>query len=251
MPRSSSSATLNDRLPAPTDALEQALVVTFVDRGLLLTALTHRSYLNEVGVPETSDNERLEFLGDALVDFVTADYLFRRLPDAREGHLTALRSALVCEEALARFAQRLDLGRYMRLGRGEDASGGRERPAILCNVFEAVVGSIFLDQGYPATQDFVVRQIEVEVDAVLSQHTVIDTKSRFQEHAQRAWQITPQYRTVAESGPDHAKQFLVQVLVGDVVWGVGEGASKSIAARRAAQAALDRVAGENMDAPAP
>jgi ribonuclease-3 len=239
------------REPASLAALEAALGVPFRDPGLLLTALTHRSYLNEVGAPETTDNERLEFLGDAVVDFVTAELLYRRLPAAREGQLTALRSALVCEEALAEFARRLDLGRYLRLGRGEDASGGRERSAILCNAFEALVGAVYLDQGFVVAEDFVLRQIGSEADAVLSQHTVIDTKSRFQEHAQRVWQTTPQYRTVAESGPDHAKQFIVQVLVGEEVWGVGEGASKSTAARRAAQAALDRVARESVDGSAP
>jgi ribonuclease-3 len=221
--------------------LETALGVRFDDPGLLLTALTHSSYLNEVAQPDTGDNERLEFLGDALVDFVAGSFLYRRLPDAREGELTALRAALVCESALAVYGARLGLGRYLRLGRGEEASGGRERPAILCDTFEALVGALFLDRGLSEAEAFVMGFFEPELESVLSRQRIKDEKSLFQELAQRKWQITPQYRTLAESGPDHDKRFVVAVSVADEVWGIGEGRSKAVAAREAAHAALDRA----------
>lgn len=221
-------------------ALEAALDVQFDDPSVLLTALTHSSHLNEVSEPDTEDNERLEFLGDALVDFVAGEYLFRRLPEAQEGDLTALRAALVCESALAGYARQLDLGRYLRLGRGEEASGGRARPAILCNAFEALVGALYLDRGLPVTEAFVLGFFEPELASVLDQQRIKDSKSMFQELAQRTWQITPNYRTLAESGPDHDKRFVVAVSVMDEVWGVGEGRSKAVAAREAAGDALDR-----------
>lgn len=223
-------------------ALEAAIGIAFRDRRLLRTALTHRSYLNEVARAETADNERLEFLGDALVDFVAADHLYRRLPGAREGTLTTLRAALVRESALAGFARAIGLGGFMRLGRGEEASGGRARAPLLCDAFEALVGAIYLDHGLATVERFVVHFIEPELDAVLARQGDRDAKSRFQELAQRAWQTTPRYVTVGESGPDHAKSFVVQVHVGHTVWGEGTGLSKSEAAQAAAAAALERLA---------
>lgn len=227
--------------PPDLDALEAALGLRFADRRLLLMALTHRSYLNESGPVDVQDNERLEFLGDALIDFVAGDYLYRRLPEAREGELTTLRASLVCEPALAGFARLLDLGAYLRLGRGEIAGGGRGRQTLLCNGFEAMVGAIFLDQGLDAAEQLVMRFLAPELDTVLQRQRLKDAKSRFQELAQREWQTTPRYITLEASGPDHAKSFVVQVKVGDVAWGRGEGRSKAIAAQLAAAEALERV----------
>lgn len=206
-------------MPPDLAALETAIGIAFRDRRLLRTALTHRSYLNEVAQADTADNERLEFLGDALVDFVAADHLYRHLPEAREGTLTTLRAALVRESALAGFARAIGLGGYLRLGRGEEASGGRTRPTLLCDAFEALVGAIYLDHGLAMVERFVVHFIEPELEAVLARAGDRDAKSLFQELAQRAWQTTPRYVTVSASGPDHAKSFVVQVLVGDTVWG--------------------------------
>lgn len=223
------------------DALEAAIGVSFRDRRLLLAALTHRSHINEVERPDSDDNERLEFLGDALVDFVAAAYLYRLRTESREGDLTAIRAALVCERALARYARQLSLGRHIRLGRGEAASGGRDRPALLCDAFEALVGALYLDRGLAAARRLVMRFLECELESLLAEQQFKDAKSRFQEHAQHRWQITPHYETVAESGPDHAKHFEVRVHVASAVWGTGEGPSKSSAARRAAVAALRRL----------
>jgi ribonuclease III len=233
---------------APLEALETVVGRAFHDRRLLLTAVTHRSYLNEVEVPDSEDNERLEFLGDALVDFVAGDYLYRTLPAAREGELTALRSALVCESALATFARALDLGAYLRLGRGEAASGGRTRPAILCNTFEALVGALYLDGGFGAAEALVMAFFRAELPEVIAEQRMTDAKSRFQELAQRTWQITPHYRTVSESGPDHAKHFVVTVVLGEETWGVGEGSSKAIGARQAALHALARFEAQQPEA---
>jgi ribonuclease III len=228
--------------------LEAALGVRFVDRGLLLAAVTHRSYLNEVEAPDSGDNERLEFLGDALVDFVAADLLFRHQPEAREGEMTALRAALVCEPALAAFARRIGLGAYLRLGRGEAATGGRDRSGALGDAFEAVIGALYLDQGLPAVEAFVTACFLPELEALLARRRYKDAKSTFQELAQRAWQVTPEYRTAAESGPDHAKWFVVSVHLAGVEWGVGEGPSKAEAARVAAAAAIERMRVERPEA---
>jgi len=229
--------------PPDLGALEAAIGVRFDERRHLRMALTHRSYLNEVDAPDVEDNERLEFLGDALVDFVAGDFLYRLLPEAREGELTALRSALVCEPALAAFARALDLGAFLRMGRGEFASGGQTRSTTLSNTFEALVGAIFLDQGFAAAERFVMGFLEPELAAVLDRQRYKDAKSRFQEYAQRTWQITPRYVTVAESGPDHEKVFVVEAQVGDTVWGHGEGRSKALAAQQAARMAIERVSG--------
>ncbi len=220
--------------------LEAEIGVRFSDRSLLEVALTHRSHVNEsAGVGE--DNERLEFLGDALLDFVAGVFLYRELPEAREGELTALRAALVCEPALARYARQLALGDYVRLGRGEEASGGRSRAALLCDVFEAVVGALYLDQGLETAVDFAMRFLTPELELVLREHRVKDAKSHFQELIQHRLQITPHYVTIGETGPDHAKTFEVEVYVGDEPWGTGTGPSKSSAARKAALAALARL----------
>ncbi len=224
--------------------LKQTLGVDFADESLLEHALTHRSYLNENPDLPLSDNERLEFLGDALLDFIVAEYLFSRFPDFREGALTSLRAALVQERALADFARDLKLGEYIRLGRGESSSGGRDRPPLLCATFEALVGAIFLDQGLDAARRFVLDQVAPAVDRIVQERSDKDAKSYLQEWSQGLWQLTPVYRTVAQRGPDHAKEFTVQVWIGNEVYGVGEGRSKQSAEQAAARAALARVHAE-------
>jgi ribonuclease-3 len=222
--------------------LERELGVVFVDKSLLQRALTHRSYLNEHPLYPLEDNERLEFLGDAVLDFVTGEYLYHRFPEMAEGPLTNLRSALVRRETLARFAQFLGLGSYLLMGHGEIESGGRRRPATLCAAFEALVGALYLDQGLERVVVFVEPLIGPEVERTLSGNLDKDAKSRLQELAQGRMHRTPHYETVAESGPDHAKEFVVQVVIDGVACGQGSGHSKQRAAQAAARDALERFA---------
>jgi ribonuclease-3 len=229
--------------------LEQNLAIQFMDKSLLQRAMTHRSYLNEHPGFVLEDNERLEFLGDAVLDFVTGEYLYHRFPEVREGSLTSLRSVLVRRETLARFAQDLRLGQYLMMGRGEDESGGRQRPAILCAAFEALVGAIYLDQGLEPVHRLVEPLITPEVERTLRDRLDKDAKSRLQELAQGQEQKTPRYTTIAETGPDHAKQFTVQVTIGGEVYGQGTGRSKQHAAQEAARAALERFGLENNNGP--
>jgi ribonuclease-3 len=221
--------------------LEKTLGITFNDKSLLQRALTHRSYLNENPDYPLSDNERLEFLGDAVLDFLTAKYLYQRFPEMSEGDLTSLRAALVKRETLARFALTWNLGEYLLLSRGEAESGGRERQAILCAAFEALIGAILLDQGLQAAEDFILRCIEPEVGHILDEELYKDAKSTLQELSQGQLQLTPVYRTVGERGPDHAKEFTVEVLIGEEVYGRGIGPSKQVAEQEAAKAALQKI----------
>ncbi|MCS7220493.1 MAG: ribonuclease III [Anaerolineae bacterium] len=211
----------------------------FSDKTLLQRALTHRSVVNEVPEFPLSDNERLEFLGDAVLDFLVAEFLYHRFPEQREGPLTSMRAALVRRDTLARFAQQMNLGRYLLMGRGEEESGGRRRPATLCAAFEALVGAIYLDQGLEAVEAFIRPLIEPELDHVLQEALDKDAKSRLQEWSQAYLQATPTYKTVGERGPDHAKEFTVQVIIKGVVYGEGTGHSKQLAAQAAAKAALE------------
>jgi ribonuclease-3 len=233
--------------PRSHASLQQRMDLTFRDANLLQTALTHRSYLNEADEPGIADNERLEYLGDALVDFAAARFLFETQPEAREGQLTSLRAALVCEPALAGYARELGLGEHLRLGRGEEASGARDRNGILGDAFEAVIAAIYLDQGYEPVERLLLRFFRPELAEVLVQASTKDAKSLFQELVQHAWQTTPAYETVSSSGPDHDKSFEVCVRVGSDKWGVGAGRSKAEAAQRAAEVALERLWEERPD----
>jgi ribonuclease-3 len=219
-------------------ALEEKLDIEFLDYHLLRRALTHRSYLNENSDTGAEDNERLEFLGDAVLDFVVGAYLYQRFPEMDEGELTALRAALVRTKTLAQFARQLDLGVYLRLGYGEAESGGRERTATLCATFEAVIGAIYLDQGIESVVPLVERLIEPTLDHIMAESLHIDAKSEFQVWAQGNYNITPRYWVVDEEGPDHAKMFTVEVRLDEQVWGSGRGRSKQAAAQAAAAEAL-------------
>jgi len=218
---------------------ELALNLTFSNKALLQRALTHRSYLNENPEYPLEDNERLEFLGDAILDFITGEYLYHRFPELPEGRLTNLRSALVRTERLASFATDLGLGDYLFLGRGEEDSGGRDRPAILCDAFEALVGALYLDRGIESTREFVSEIIEPALQKILVSEAEKDPKSLLQEIAQSQYQETPTYRTIKEEGPDHAKEFTVEAIIGDKAYGTGKGFSKQSAAQAAAQEALN------------
>ncbi len=221
--------------------VEAALKLDFTDKALLRRALTHRSYLNENPDYPLEDNERLEFLGDAVLDYITAEYLYHHFPEMAEGRLTNLRSALVRTERLAQFADSLELGRFLFLGRGEEDSGGRQRLAILCDAFEALVGALYLDSGAEVVRKFVYELIDPALQEILASESDKDAKSLLQEVAQSHYRLTPTYRTVKEVGPDHAKEFTVEVLIGEESYGQGTGFNKQAAAQGAAQAALERL----------
>jgi ribonuclease-3 len=221
--------------------LEDKLGFQFKDPSVLMRALTHRSYLNENPEMSLEDNERLEFLGDAVLDFLVGAYLYQRFPEVDEGELTSLRASLVRAHTLAGFAQTWDLGMALLLGNGEAESGGRERIPILCATFEAVIGAIYLDQGLDKVKPLVYALIEPALVTILAEQLHKDAKSEFQVWAQARFGITPHYEVVATAGPDHAKMFTVSVVVGDETWGTGEGRSKQTAAQAAAHEAMRRA----------
>jgi ribonuclease-3 len=218
---------------------EQAQGINFRDKELLQRAFVHRSYVNEQGEIEgLKDNERLEFLGDSLLSYVVSEELYRRYPQYQEGQLTSIRSALVRRETLARLAQMMQMGEFLLLGHGEEESGGRSRTATLCAVFEAVVGAIYMDQDIEAVRGFVLPLMLAELERVEHSALEKDPKSRLQEYVQSTFNITPRYRMVEASGPDHAKTFVMKVLIGDKVYGAGIGHSKQEATQQAAAMAL-------------
>ncbi|MBI4234457.1 MAG: ribonuclease III [Chloroflexi bacterium] len=221
--------------------LEASLGLLFRDRRLLRCALVHSSYVNEHPELAEGSNERLEFLGDALLDFVVAEELFRRYPEKPEGELTALRAALVCGESLARVGDALKLGDFLCLGQGEEASGGRSRPSNLAAALESVVGAILLDQGVGAARDFVLRVLGGELERLPLLGAPKDPKSLLQELVQSRGQPSPMYRMVGEEGPDHAKQFVMEAVVEGEILGRGRGRRKAEAERAAAQAALEHL----------
>lgn len=220
---------------------ERELNLAFSNKALLQRAFTHRSYINENPDYPLEDNERLEFLGDAVLDFITGEYLYHRFPEMSEGRLTNLRSALVRTERLGSFAVSLNLGEFIFLGRGEEDSGGRKRLAILCDAFEAFIGALYLDKGLEFTRQFVHQLIEPALQEILASDADKDPKSQLQEIAQSFYQLTPTYRTVQEEGPDHAKEFTVEAMIGSKSYGYGKGFSKQMAAQAAAQQALERL----------
>lgn len=220
------------------EELQQRLGVTFDSAELLLEALTHTSYANETD-EDVRHNQRLEFLGDAVLDFIVGRWLFERLPDATEGELTSLRARLVRTESLAQLAERLSLGDYMRFGHGEEASGGRQKAANLCAGFEALVGALYLDQGIAVAERWFESVLESQAAEIEQARLIKDPKSELQEYTQALMRITPRYEVVSIEGPDHARYFTVSVIVGDACWGTGSGSSKQLAEQAAASQALD------------
>ncbi|MDW8326164.1 MAG: ribonuclease III [Anaerolineales bacterium] len=212
----------------------------FKNPAALNRALIHRSYLNE-NDDAYEDNERLEFLGDAVLDLVAAEMLYRCLPEMQEGRLTRLRASLVSTERLAMLAQALGLGPLIRMGKGEEASGGRTRPSMLSDTFEAVIGAYYLDSGLQAVREFVEPLFAPLLEQVIRDDADVDNKSLLQEWAQAERRQMPRYQVVAESGPDHERTFIVQVSLGDEVVGQGEGRSKRAAEQAAAADARRRL----------
>jgi len=227
---------------ATTDisVFEKKAGVHFKDKSLLTQAFTHRSYLNENKGLKMSHNERLEFLGDAVLELISTDYLFKKYPDKTEGDLTSYRSALVNTISLARAATELDMNDYLLLSKGEAKDMGRARQIILADTFEAVIGALYVDGGYEIVKDFVKRNLFdlIDIAHIVKNKLWLDAKSRFQEQAQEKLGVTPAYKTLKEEGPDHDKTFTLGVFLGDVQVAVGEGPSKQEAEQKAAENGL-------------
>ena len=215
------------------------LGLTFTDLDLLGEALTHRSYLNEHKTTKTH-NERLEFLGDAVLELTVTNFLYSKFPNKPEGDLTAYRASLVNTYSLAETAEEIGLNDMLLLSKGEAKDTGRARQIILANAFEAVLGALYLDQGYDAASAFVEKHLCPKIDDIVAKRAWQDAKSRFQELAQEKKGYTPTYKTLSEEGPDHDKQFTVGVYVGSEAAAKGDGKSKQEAEQAAAQAALER-----------
>jgi len=218
--------------------LSRRLNLTFSNLSLLTRALTHRSYVNE-NSSAMEDNERLEFLGDAVLDFIVGAWVYHRFPEMPEGDLTKMRSAIVRNDQLANFARRLNLGSALRLGRGEFSSGGSHRDGLLGSAFEALIGALYLDSGLGAVDAFVNPLLEGARESILTK--IHDPKSQLQEWAQAQKMGSPRYSTVATTGPDHAKEFDVEVEIGGKVVGSGHGTNKHAAEQFAAQNALETL----------
>jgi ribonuclease-3 len=224
---------------SPLD-FSQRIGLKFNNIGLLTRALTHRSYFNE-HKDAIEDNERLEFLGDAVLDFMVAAWLYHRFPEMAEGQLTRLRAALVGNEQLAQFAMKLELGAAMRLGHGEDENGGRDRLPLLGSTFEALIGAIYLDRDIDTVWKFMSPILEKAVKKIMLDQVEHHPKSILQEWSQSKGFGTPIYRTVAANGPDHDKYFEVEVLIDGSKYGDGMGHSKHAAAKEAAKNALKEL----------
>ncbi|MGD8404591.1 MAG: ribonuclease III [Anaerolineales bacterium] len=220
--------------------LAERLSLHFTNLHLLVRALTHRSYVNE-NANALEDNERLEFLGDAVLDFVVGAWVYNHFPEMQEGNLTRMRSALVRTDTLAKFARQLEFGPALRLGRGELTSGGRRRDNLLCATFEAVIGAMYLDAGIQTVEAFMEPLLVEASEKVASHVESYDPKSTLQEWAQFNKLGTPRYVTVSSSGPDHARTFIVEVHVNGKVFGRSEGTSKQTAAQAAAHEALESL----------
>ena len=217
---------------------EMKIGYPFNDKRLLETAFTHRSYLNENRAAGREHNERLEFLGDAVLELVVTQFLFAKYPEKPEGELTAYRAALVNTQSISDAAQKLGMNDYMLLSRGESRDTGRARMIILANAFEALIGALYLDQGYAAAEKFIADQLFYKTEDVVEKRLWQDAKSRFQEIAQEKLGITPTYQLLDQSGPDHDRQFVVGAFVGQGKIATGEGRSKQEAEQDAAQKAL-------------
>lgn len=218
--------------------LEGILGVVFKDKTLLLTAVTHRSYLNEHREATWEHNERLEFLGDAVLELVVTDYLFGKYPEKPEGDLTAIRAALVNTTSLSTASEKLKVNNYLLMSKGESKDEGRARQYILANVFEACVGAMYLDQGYDTARDFIASQLFANTEEIISKKLWQDAKSRFQELAQEHASVTPTYETVTQEGPDHDRVFTVGVFLRREKVSEGKGRSKQEAEQEAAKEAV-------------
>jgi len=220
--------------------IEKLIGFVFTDKIHLLTAITHRSFLNENRNAEQDHNERLEFLGDAVLELVVTDFLFGKYPEKPEGELTAVRAALVNTVSLADASDKLGINEHLLMSKGEAKDTGRARQYILANVFEALIGALYMDQGYDASKKFIAEHLFPKTDTIVEKQLWQDSKSRFQELAQEHTNTTPTYDTLSQEGPDHDRVFTVGVFLGKEKIGEGKGRAKQEAEQKAAEDALEK-----------
>ncbi|GGC91705.1 ribonuclease III [Enterococcus wangshanyuanii] len=222
-----------------TTELKERYGIVFHDVNLLEQAFTHSSYVNEHRYLKLSDNERLEFLGDAVLELLVSQYLYQQFPEMPEGKLTKMRAAIVREDSLSKFAKECHFDQYILLGKGEENSGGRQRPALLCDLFEAFLGALYLDQKVGAAKKFIAEVVFPKIDAGAFSHEM-DHKTHLQEVLQRQGDVTIDYRLVNEEGPAHDRIFSIEVYVDGKLIGTGQGKSKKLAEQDAAERALKK-----------
>ena len=230
--------TEQDKITQSIEKLQKIVGVTFSDPEHLLTAVTHRSYLNEHREAKQEHNERYEFLGDAVLELVVTDFLFNKYPEKPEGELTAVRAALVNTMSLAEASAKLGINEFLLLSKGEERDTGRARQYILANAFESIIGAVYLDQGYDAAKEFIAGNLFDRTEVIVAKRLWQDAKSRFQELAQEHTGVTPNYETLNQSGPDHDRLFTVGVFLGSEKIAEGKGRSKQEAEQSAAEAGI-------------
>lgn len=230
-----------DKLNSDLENLQIKLHIYFKDKGLLLQAFTHASYINDNPDFHIPDNERLEFLGDTVLNFITSQMLYNKYPELSEGSLTEVRSSLIREETLARIATSLDLGNYLLLSRGEENSGGRTKKSNLADTLESFLGAIFLDQGLDSVEHFLIPLIKPYLEEIDSNQGIINFKGKLQEFTQLQNRQLPVYHLIGVTGPDHDRNFTVKVTVGDNILGKGTGKSKKMAEMEAARSACNKL----------
>ena len=223
------------------EKIEKNIQITFKNRELLDIALTHRSYLNEHKDLELQNNERLEFLGDAVLELIISDYLFTTYIDKPEGDLTNIRAAIVRTESLAEESRKLGFGEFLKMSKGEEDSGGRDKDYLLANTFEAVLGAIYRDQGFEVCKEYLQRTILQKVEHIVSEELYIDPKTQAQELIQAQYKVTPVYEVIKEEGPDHDKRFTVALVISGKRITTGEGTSKQKAEEDAARNAVKKL----------
>lgn len=230
---------ISSRRKKKLEEIQSCIKYTFKDINLLNTSLTHSSYANENKTGNSESNERLEFLGDAIIDLIVSEYLYKRFSEFPEGELTKRRASVVCESSLTFAAQKINLGKYLLLGKGEEATGGRERESILADAFEALTGAIYIDGGLKAAKGFILGLFEQEVIYALSKESLfIDYKTELQEILQKRTRSKIEYKVEKEDGPDHRKKFYMNVIVENKVIGNGMGRNKKEAEQNAAKQVL-------------
>jgi ribonuclease III len=221
--------------------LQQSIGIYFSDITLLQQAFQHSSFCNENPVPPIPDNERLEFLGDSVLSFIVAEKIYQEFPDLKEGELTKIRISLVREDTLAQISSELQLGIYLQLGKGEETSGGRERQSNLANTLEALIGAIYLDQGIAATKIFILNKLNSHFEKIKAGKQGQNYKAKLQEFTQAKYKQLPVYHLIEASGPDHNKNFVVEVMLGDEIVGKGTGKTKKSAEMKAALSGCEKL----------
>ena len=221
--------------------LEKTIFYTFKKKSLLREALTHTSFANEKDHRGCPHNERMEFLGDAILSLVISEHLYRAYPEYSEAEFSKIRAYIVQEVSLAETAERIHIGEHLLLGKGDEMTGGRKKPSILANAFEAVLGAVYLDGGLSKADEFTIRLLRDKISELVSDGLLFDYKTRFQEVSQAHFGVLPRYETEKEEGPEHSKLFEVQVFIGDTCYGSGTGKTKKAAAQNAAQKGLLKI----------